>query len=831
MTIDLQDRKVEDIGTWQEVFVRTCSDRIKKAIDRALTQPEICLERARVEMKTYEQFEDEPRIIQRARVLERYLRDKTIFILEDELIVGNITSKVRASPIFGELSSKFIDEELDHPERDFQIRKIDEHIIHPEERKELREVIIPYFKGKSLQEYIYAAADEDVKEKAFVITSSCGHIPNYTDLMVQSDHGHMMPNWDKVLAKGLKGIREEVEWYLAELEQPYMHYDVQSRKDFYQAALISLDAAMAYAQRYADLARQMATEETDSGRKAELEKIAEACEWVPANPARDWWDALQSVWMIQAIIHCELNHWANNFLRFDQYMYPYYRKSMEEDKSVTREEALELLECFWVKCNEYTKLFNYETVWTNPGYGVSQNLLLGGQTRDGQDACNEVTMLCMDAEEQVGLIQPEIAMRVWEGTPHEYLRKAVEIVRLGRGKMKFYGDRQAIQMQRKNYPDLPIEDLRDYAVQGCVEICLPHITMEHSYTGLFNAAKIVELVLNNGKCALCGRQMGPLTGDPRDFQSMAAVKKAYQEQISYWMEYMFKGVKVQMEAQAKFMQTPFCSCIMEGPLQKGVDLIEGGAWHTLFGLLMAGVADSADALAVIDKLIYRDEKITWDELLEAVEDNWEGHENLRQLCINSVPKYGNDNDYADDFAAFVMDTWYDTVDWANMRKDLVPAYGGRFSGATIIGNAPVGFGLMTGALPGGHEYPHPIADTMSPVQGMDKNGPTAVIKSVAKMPAHRFTMGTSLNQRLSPQLLATDRDLDNFVAFLRAAEEMGIFHIQFNVISSEHLRKAIKEPEKYKDLMVRVASYCAYFVELDPATQQDIIARSEQQGW
>jgi formate C-acetyltransferase len=279
------------------------------------------------------------------------------------------------------------------------------------------------------------------------------------------------------------------------------------------------------------------------------------------------------------------------------------------------------------------------------------------------------------------------------------------------------------------------------------------------------------------------------------------------------------------------MQTPFCSCLEEGPLQKGTDLIEGGAWHTIFGVLMAGVADSADALCTIDKLIYRDKKITWDELLTALKANWQGYENLRQLCVNGVPKYGNDDDYADQFAAFVMDAWYDTIDWANTQKDLVPYYGGRFSGSTIIGNAPVGFGTMTGALPHGHIHPHPIADTMSPVQGMDKNGPSAVIRSVSKMPHGRFTMGTSLNQRLSPQLLATDRDLDNFVAFLRTFEELGLYHIQFNVVSSAFLRNALKEPEKYKDIMVRVASYCAYFVELDPASQMDIINRTEQEGW
>ena len=831
MSIVLGTKKADEIGAWQEVFVRTCSERVKKAIRRAVRTPEICLEHARAEMKVYEQYKDEPRIIQRARVFDTYLREKTIFILEDELIVGNVNSKIRGSAIWGELYARFLDEELDDPVKDFQIRGVDRHIIHPEERKELREVIIPYFKNKTLQDRLYSMADEDVKEKAFGMTASCKHIPNFADLMVQQDAGHMLANYEKELYKGLKGIKEEVEWYKAQLDQPYMHYGAQQTGDFYDAALITINAAMVYAKQYANLAHEMASKEANPTRKKELERIAEVCDWVPANPARDWWEALQSVLFIQVLLYCEQVNYANSFGRFDQYMYPFYKKSVIDEKTMTRDEALELLECFWVKDAEFTELYNYDTALVQAGFPISQTLLIGGQTRDGKDACNEVTILCLEAEEQVGLIQPEIAMRVWEGTPHEYLKKAVEVVRLGRGKLKFYSDRKAILMEKKAYPNLTIEDWRDYAVIGCVELALPHITMQHSFTGLFNVAKIVELVLNNGKCAICGKQIGPLTGDPRTFESMEGVKQALREQVFYWMKHLCHGVTIEMQNQAEMMQLPFTSSLLEGPLQKGVDVIQGGCWYTAYGIMLAGLADAADSLAVIDKLVYRDKKVTWDQLLEAPKANWEGYEELRQLCINGVPKYGNDNDYADRFAAWVMDTWYDAVDWANGQKDLLPRYGGEFHGSIIVANSPVGFGAATGSLPNGHVYPKPLADTMSPVQGMDRNGPTAVIKSVGKMPSHRYAMGTTLNQRLSPQLLVTDRDLDNFVAYLRTFEELGVFHIQFNVISADLLRKAMKEPEKYRDLMVRVASYCSYFVELDEPTQLDIINRTEQQRW
>jgi pyruvate formate-lyase/glycerol dehydratase family glycyl radical enzyme len=831
MAIELGDKKTKDVGSWQELFVPTCSQRVQKAKNRALKTPEICLERARAEMKAYEQYQNEPRIIQRARVLETHLREKTIFILEDELIVGNITSKVRGSQISGEVMAHFMDEELDDPVKDFEVRPYDKHLVLPEERRELRQVLLPYFKGKTLGDYNLKRADAEVREKAYPSTSSCPHIPNVGDVSMERDVGHQMANYEKVLHKGLKGIREEVEWYMAQLDQPYMHYGVPEKRDFYKAVLITLDAAIAYARRYADLARDMAAKEADPKRQQELERIARVCHRVPANPARDWWEALQSVWMMHVLVYCELSGGVHCFGRFDQYTYPFYKKSVIDKKTMSREEALELLECFWIKTNELAELRCYENSMYTTGQSLSQALVIGGQTRDGKDACNEVTMLCLETEEQVGVIQPETAMRIWEGTPDKYLKKAAEVIRLGRGKPKFFGDRKGIQMVSKAYPDRTIEDHRDYAVLGCTETVLPYITMGHLYEGVSSAPKLLELVLNNGRCALCGQQVGPLTGDPRTFESMAAVRQAFREQVCYWMEYLVKGIKVLKEGQACRLPAPFCSSLSEGPLPKGLDIVQGGAWYTNYGLFLAGVADTADSLAVIDKLIYRDKKITWEQLLEAIKANWKGYESLRQLCLNGVPKYGNDNDFADDWAAWVMDTWYDSVDWINTRKDLVPDGGGMYIGATNIAVINVMLGDMVGALPNGHIYPKPQAETLSPVQGMDKNGPTAVIKSVSKLPTHRFALGGAVNLRLSPQLVATDRDLDNFVSFLRAIEELGLYHIQFNVVSSDLLRKAMKEPENYRELMVRVASYCAYFVELTEEQQLDIVNRTEQQGW
>jgi formate C-acetyltransferase len=355
--------------------------------------------------------------------------------------------------------------------------------------------------------------------------------------------------------------------------------------------------------------------------------------------------------------------------------------------------------------------------------------------------------------------------------------------------------------------------------------------MDNGYESIALAAKWIELVLCNGKCAICGKQIGPATGDPRDFESMDQVKDAYRKQVFYWGEYMARAEKVFKENQSQWYPAPFCSAFAEGPLDRGRDITRGGAWYTVYGFLLASLADAADSLGVIDKLIYRDRKITWDQLIKAVDANWEGYENIRQLCVNGVPKYGNDDDYADGWAIWIADVWADLIDWLNTRKDLTPNWGGRYLAGGLVAIASTQFGELIGATPNGRKYPLPVADTCSPVQGADRNGPSAVIKSFGKLPTHRWALCGLINIRLNPSLFATDADLERLAAFIRTCEELGLYHVQFNIISADLLRTAIKEPEKHRDLLVRVASYVAYFVELNPNQQMDIINRTEQQGW
>lgn len=824
---------VQNIGSWQETFERTCSERVKTAIKRAVRTPEICLDHARAELAVSKSVEGKeiPRITYRAMVYKKYLEDRKIFISDGELIVGHVTSKLRGSPIFADLSMGFFDKEMDHPKYDFQIRPFDAHIIHEDERKELREELIPYFKDHTLENLIYSTDQQEVLDKGFVKTSKCKHIPNFADLMTTVDAGHTLVNYEKVLKIGLLGIREEALMFKKRNEQSYIHFMSKKKAEFYDAVIMVLDAAIAHVQRYSKLAADMAEKESDPQRRKELLEISRIAAKVPAHPAETWHEALQAMWFIQMLLLCEQVNWGDSFGRFDQYMYPYYKKSVEEDKSITRDEALELLELFFVKASEFTELYDYVGALVQIGFPISQNMCIGGQTQDGKDACNAVTMLILDAEEQVGLIQPEIAFRIWEGTPHEYLRRAVEVVRLGRGKPKFYGDRVALKMLRTAYPYLSEEELRDYAVIGCIELGIPHISNEFSCTGISNIAKCLDVVLHNGRCSLCGEMIGLETGDPRNFKTFDEFKDAFRKQMFYSTEIIMKAIKVEMECQAKWNHSPFASSLLEGPLEKGTDLIEGGAVDSSFGIQCVGTANTADSLTVIQKLIYEEKKITWDELLQALDDDWVGHERLQQMVIHAVPKYGNDDDYADANMAWVLDNWYDSINEGNKNKELFPFYGGRYKGLIALGNAGCSMGEDVGALPDGRKSTVPLADGFSPVQGRDVNGPTAILKSISKLPNCRFEEGTLLNQRLTPALLATDEDIERFVTYLRTMEELGVFHVQFNIVDSKVLKAALAEPEKYKDLLVRVASYTAYYVELDPVTQQDIINRTEQGRW
>lgn len=830
----MTEKKValHEVETWGRVKGRNCSERIMKGVERVInTRPHFDLERAYAEMKAFTEYKDEPRVIQRARALETFLRDKTIFIEPDELIVGNVSAKVKGAPFFGEYYYQFVANEMDDPIKDFEVRGFDEFLISPEQRKELREEILPFFKDRCFQRHVFDnLMDEDVRNKTVAFEGIYPTTPVCGGLMVQTDCGHTVVNYPKVLKYGLEAIKADVIYHRNQATEAYC-VDRTAKLLEYDAMIIALDAAMAYAKRYADEARRQAETETNPVRKAELLEIARVCEKVPAKPAETFREAVQSITLIHLLCWCEVLNVSLSFGRVDQYLYPYYKKSVLDDKEISKEEAIELLQMWFIKTNEFTEIYNYDNAQTQMGYQLGIQMTLGGQTREGTDAVNELSFTILDAEEELGLQNPDFGVRVFDGSDRKFIKRVAEVIRLGRGKPKYFFDNKALECLRKEYPGLPEEDLREYITVGCTELIMPFSSQPNTFVALFNVPKVLELTLYNGKCPITGDQLGLETGDVRTFKTMGEFKSAFEKQFRYWVEYGCKSVKVQMDAQAKFSYSPLNSALMEGPIQKGKDMCEGGAWYTAYTLWFPGIATAADALTSIDTLVFKEKKVSWDELIKALDADWEGYEELLAYDINRIPKYGNDDDYADESACYLMNTWCDIVDEMNLRNDMIPEQGGQYISSTIVGPPTAGMGASVGALPGGHRKGQALSDTSSPVQGMDTHGPTASVRSNAKLPQHRMSMGNCMNQRMSPQMLATDEDVEKFTYYIMGINDNSVAEIQFNVISSEVLKKAMADPQSYRDLLVRVASYQAYFITMNPACQLDIINRTEYQGW
>lgn len=829
----IKQHDANEIETWGRLFERTCSERVKTGIKRAVNaKHSFCLERAYAEMKAYQLYPDASRVILRARMLEIYLKEKTIHIRPDELLVGDYTSEVGYAPFFGEYYYHFVKQELDDPVKDFSVRGFDMFELSEETRKELREVILPFFEDKCFQ---YKILDEcmepQVKRNAVPMASEYKTSPAVAQLMIQTDIGHTVLNYPKVLKKGLAGIRQDILAERKKAAQDYMKADSRRKCEYYDAMLICIDAGIAYANRYADLAEKMAETECNPVRKAELEEIAAVCRKVPEHPCTDFREAMQAMLMIHVLQYCEVINVSQGFSRMDQYLLPYYQKSVYEDKSLTREQAAELVELWEVKLNEIVEIYNYDNAQTQMGFTLSLQAVLGGQTPDGKDAVNELSFVILDAEEQVGLKEPDFGCRIFKGTDPKFIERVAQVIRLGRGKPKYFFDETAIRCMKTGYPDLPIEDLREYIATGCTEIFIPYVTMCNSYCAIMNVPKIVELTIHNGRCALTGQQMGPKTGDVREFVSFGQFRKAYERQLEFWLREACKSVKTQMDAQAEFSYSPLSSVLLEGPIEKGRDICEGGCWYTTYGMWFAGIGQAADALTSIDTLIFREKRISWDTLLDVLNHNWDGYEELYFYDINKVPKYGNDDSYADEQAAFIMDSWCDAIEKMNQDLSLIPKAGGKYICSSIVATSPTGLGLNVGALPGGRKAETPLSDTSSPEHGRDRQGPSAVICSNARLPQARNAMGNCLNQRLSPQMLESEEDVQKFVTFVETARDLGLAEIQFNVISSKVLRKAMKEPENYRDLLVRTASYSAYFVDMNENCQLDIIDRTEQTKW
>ena len=791
------------------------NSRIVRLRERILgCRPSVDINRARLITRTYRKAEGEPMVTVRGKAMYKLFTELPIAIAPDELIVGSPTVESRAAQLFPEVQAGWLDAELDR----VSTREWDPLYLSEADKKELHQEILPFWRGKTISEWLYRDCPADTVRLIYMDpsvwpTSSTGIIDNFS--LIQKGIGTVVINYRKVLTLGIRGILDEVGEAMEGLDLT----DTQniSRLLFLKSASLALDGLVKLAQRYATLAGSLAEMESDAQRREELLKISQVCSWVPYNPPRNFWEAVQSFWFTHLAVRIEESGHSLSPGRFDQYMFPYYGVEPDEGR---KDNALELLECLFLKFSELMLFASTDTSKFYTGVPQWQNLNLGGRTTEGQDATNDLSYLCLDAMIDLRVVQPDISVRIHAETPEQFLLRACELARLGTGHPKFYNeDLIAYSMACKG---LCLAESRDFAIMGCVE---PRVEGKEGITltgGFINMPAALELALNDGVWRLTGKKVGLSTGDPRQFASFDEVMDAFKRQLAHLVRHMFVANALAQNAYRELLSSPFLSAITEGCIETGRDLQHGGARYN-FGPAVneIGIADAADSLAVIRKLVFEEKRVTMEELLDALSNNFEGQEKLRGQFLHHVPKFGNDEDEADGIANEVVQFCNEEV----MKYKNI--FGGQAQAGIIAVTAGIPFGKVVGALPSGRKAGQPLADNASPSPGNDKKGPTAILRSVAKLDVARLRNGTLLNLRLSPRAVSTPEGLHKMANFIRGLCDIGCWHIQFNVVDTAVLRDAQQHPEKYTDLLVRVAGYSAYFTQLHKEVQEDIIRRTE----
>ncbi len=777
------------------------------------SRPSLDIERARLITQAYRESQGKPMVTVRGWAMFKIFTELPIHIAPGELIVGSPTTRPRAAQIFPEIQAGWIDQELDL----INTRDWDPLYLSEEDKKELREEILPFWKGKTISERVYCDCPPDTARMIYLDpsvypTQPTGLIDNFS--LIQKGIGTTVPNYEKVLKIGIKGILEQVDNATRELD--LTDPGDTPKLQFLKAARLALEGLVKLADRYSLLARTLAEKETDPERRSELYQISEICSRVPYNPPANFWEAVQSFWFIHLVVRLEESGHSLSPGRFDQYMFTYYQ--METGKK-RKERSLVLLECLFLKFCELMLLSNTDTAKFYTGAPQWQNLNLGGRGSDGRDATNELSFLCVEAMADLMVAQPDISVRIHRDTPHGFLSKSCELARLGTGHPKFYNeDLIAFSMSCKG---LSLEESRNFAIMGCVE---PRARGEgiHLTGGFINVPAALELALNDGVWRFTGRRVGPSTGDLREFSSFDEVMNAFKQQLANMVRHMFIVNALAENAYSELLSTPFLSAITDDCIKTGRDLQHGGAKYN-FGPAVneIGIADTADSLVAVKKLVFEEKSLTMEELLGALENNFEGHELVRGQLLNKAPKYGNDVDEVDLLAREIVQFCNDEV---AQYKNI---FGGQAQAGIIAVTAGIPFGKVVGALPSGRKAGEPLADNASPYPGNDKKGPTATLRSVAKLDAAKLRNGTLLNMRLNPDSVSSPEGLNKMAGLIRGLCDIGCWHVQFNVVDTAVLKDAQKNPEKYSDLLVRVAGYSAYFTQLNKEVQEEIIQRTE----
>ncbi|MGA2308005.1 MAG: trans-4-hydroxy-L-proline dehydratase [Candidatus Bathyarchaeia archaeon] len=786
-------------------------DRIRKLRERSVsTKPYITPERAVLitEFCAGEgasQSASTP--VKRALALKYLLEHKQIFIDDGELIVGERGPAPKAVPTYPEICC--------HSLQDLEIlnsRKKTPFAVDKETRKIYEDNIIPFWKGKSIREMIFGQMSKEWK-----LAYEAGV---FTEFLEQRAPGHTVLD-DKIYRKGMLDFKKDIKKSMRSLD--FLNDPEALKKmEELKAMEIAADALIRYAERHAGKAREMAKKEKDPTRRKELEKIADVCSHVPANAPRDFWEALQYYWFVHLGVISELNPWDSfNPGRLDQHLYPFYKRGLEQG-TLTKEEAKELLELFWIKFNNQPAPPKVGvTAEESSTYNDFALINAGGVKADGSDGVNELSYLILDVVEEMRLIQPGSMVQISKKTPDSFVKKAVEVIREGFGQPSVFNTDAIIQELLRQGKS--IEDARNGGASGCVEA---GAFGKESYilTGYFNLTKILEIVLNNGVDPRTKRKIGLETGDPSDFSSFDELINAYEKQLNYFVDVKIKGNNIIERLYAEHLPTPFLSLLISDCVQKGKDYSDGGARYNTNYIQGVGLGTITDSLTAIKHKVFDEKNVRMKELVNALHANFDANENLRQVLLNKTPKYGNDDDYADDIMRTVFEIYYRAVDGRPNTK------GGYHRINLLPTTVHVYFGKVLGATPDGRKAGEPVSEGVSPVQGADRKGPTAVIKSVSKID-HVRTGGTLLNQKFAPELLEDEQGMDKLGHLIRTYFKLDGHHIQFNVINAETLRDAQKHPEKYTDLLVRVAGYSDYFVDLSTELQNEIIKRTEHKSF
>lgn len=625
--------------------------------------------------------------------------------------------------------------------------------------------------------------------------------------------GHIIQNHAKVLQKGFRGIKEEAEGLLERTAS-------EAKRELIKAIIICCDAIGEFSHRYAEEARRLARGEKDTRRKEELLKIAEVCDWVPYNPARTFHEALQATWfshMVEMIAESYPGP-GISYGRLDQYLYPFYKRDIEEGR-LSREEAKELFQSFSIKHNY---AYDYQTIGgphgRNAGFG--QLITLGGQGPNGEDLTNDLTYLVLESFQELNMLEPKLNLRIHSGTPKELLLKACQMIRDTQGS-PFILNFDRVVIEALEGVGMSHEDAVDYGVVGCLENTAQGKDTSGTVDVHFNVAKSVELALNDGKDWRTGERLGAETGDPLKFESFEQVMEAYKQQLRATIKYVTEITSACDALRGKYVPCPFLSAVIDGCMEKGRDIRDSGAIYNFTTFNGVGIATAADSLAAIKKTVFEDKRLTMAELLQALRTNFEGKEDLRQMLITRAPKFGNDDDYVDSIAREIFRFW------CRELSQYVTPTGKRFRAGYLSWNHFIHDGAFTAATPNGRRAGEPLSNGVSPSQGCDVKGPTAGMKSVAKLGFDLLPSGASHVMTINPTALETDEQLDKFAALLRTYNELGGTSLQFNVIDAETLQDAQRDPESYQNLLVRVTGYNAYFVGLSRTLQDEIIARIE----